>query len=373
MSELNIRIGLEIHVPLKTEEKLFCDCPTNYYEVDGANINTCPVCTGMPGSKPYPINESALESAIMIARLLNCKIINSQIFVKRKHYNYPDLPSGYQRTSEPIGVDGNLAGVGIWEVHLEEDPGRYDLTTGKVDYNRSGSPLIEIVTAPDMKSAEDVRNFLRELIDLLSYTKRTIDVGGLMRSDVNISIEDGARVEIKNINSVKGAYKAISYEILRQKNLRRRGGTVKQETRGFNEKSMITIPLRIKETAEDYRYIPDPDIPPLQLSHKFITSIKLPETPQNRRIRLVKEYKILERYADIIARKREIADLFEEVAGSINPPLSAVWICREVLKQLNYRGIRLGESKLTPNILIELLKLVEDKKITENTGKKILE
>ena len=162
MSEqVKAKIGLEIHVPLKTKQKLFCNCRTNYYAVDEANINTCPVCTGMPGSKPHPLNEYSLKTVIMIARLLNCKVIDENIFVKRKHYNYPDLPSGYQRTSEPIGKDGMLNNVGIWEVHLEEDPGRYDLATGKVDYNRSGVPLIEIVTAPDMHSAEEARNLLR--------------------------------------------------------------------------------------------------------------------------------------------------------------------------------------------------------------------
>ncbi|RLI92409.1 MAG: Asp-tRNA(Asn)/Glu-tRNA(Gln) amidotransferase GatCAB subunit B [Candidatus Altiarchaeales archaeon] len=373
MSKLDVKIGLEIHVPLKTGQKLFCDCPTDYYEIDEPNLNTCPVCTGMPGAKPFPINEKALESAIMIARLLNCRIYEERKFIKRKHYNYPDLPSGYQRTSEPIGVDGNLAGVGIWEVHLEEDPGRYDLMTGRVDFNRSGVPLVEIVTAPDMKSAEDVRNFLKELMNLLSYTNRIIEVGGLMRADVNISIGDGARVEIKNINSIKGAYKAISYEIMRQKNLRKMGRKIKRETRGFNEKSMITIPLRTKETEEDYRYIPDPDIPPLILKREFITKIKLPETPQNRRIRLIKEYGISEKYAKILVKRKEIADLFEDVAKKVDPNLSAQWICREVLKQLNYRGIKLRDSRLDSGIMIELLGLIDEKRITENTGKKLLE
>jgi len=371
--DLKVKIGLEIHVPLKTEQKLFCDCPTNYYEVDQPNVNTCPVCTGMPGAKPFPMNDNALESALMISKLLNCETKTTHIFVKRKHYNYPDLPSGYQRTSEPIGVNGKLSEVGIWEVHLEEDPGRYDLSTGKVDYNRSGVPLVEIVTAPDMKSPEDVRNFMRELMNLLRYTERIIDVGGIIRVDVNISLEGGARVEIKNINSVRGAYKAIKYEIIRQKNLRKRGGIVRQETRGFNEKSMITTPLRIKETAEDYRYIPDPDIPPIVFEKSFIERIKLPETPQNRRERISKKYKIPEKYSKILVRDKAIADLFEEIADKIDPDLTANWICREVLRQLNYRGIELKESKLNSKILIELLNLVKGDRITEAIGKKLLE
>ncbi len=366
-------IGLEIHVPLNTKQKLFCDCPTDYYRVEEPNVNVCPVCTGMPGAKPFPVNEEAVKSAIMIARLLNCRMVDENIFVKRKHYDYPDLPSGYQRTSEPIGVDGDLNGVGIWELHLEEDPGRYDLSTGRVDYNRSGVPLVEIVTAPDMKSPEEMRNVLRELMNLLRYTERIIDVGGVMRADVNISLEGGARVEIKNINSVKGAYKAVKYEVIRQRNMMKRGVRVKQETREFNEKSMITAPLRIKETADDYRYIPDPDIPPFVFREEYVLGIELPETPQIRREKIVEEYKIPERYAKIITRDRDLADLFEAVASEVDARLAALWICRELLKQLNYRSISVRESRISPGGMLELLLLLEGEEITENTGKKILE
>ncbi|MBN2250802.1 MAG: Asp-tRNA(Asn)/Glu-tRNA(Gln) amidotransferase subunit GatB [Candidatus Altiarchaeota archaeon] len=368
-----VRIGLEIHVPLNTRQKLFCDCPTDYYVMEEPNVNVCPVCTGMPGAKPWPINERVIESAVMVAKLLNCTVAGKKAFVKRKHYDYPDLPSGYQRTSEPIGVEGELAGVGIWEVHFEEDPGRYDLASGRVDYNRSGVPLIEIVTAPDMKSPDDVRAFLKELVNLLKYTGRIIEVGGVMRADVNISLEGGARVEIKNINSVKGAYKAISYEIIRQTNLQKRGGTVVQETRGFNEKSMITTAMRVKETADDYRYIPDPDIPPLEFKESYVEGIALPETPQTRRGRLIELYWIPENYAQILVKDKSLADLFEEIAPETDPLLAADWMCREVLRQLNYRGIELGESMLSGKILIELFTMLKDGTVTENTGKKLLE
>lgn len=371
--DLGVKIGLEIHVPLKTKQKLFCDCSAKYYEETEPNVNICPVCTGMPGAKPYPINNSAVETVLMIARLLDCEIKPKKTFVKRKHYDYPDLPSGYQRTSEPFGVMGKLGSVGLWEVHLEEDPGRYDLASGRVDYNRSGAPLVEIVTAPDMKSPEDVRNFLKELINLLRYTERIVDVGGVIRMDVNISLAGGAKVEIKNINSVKGAYKAIQYEIIRQKNMQKRGAVVKQETRGFNEKSLTTVPLRLKETAEDYRYIPDPDIPPLVFSSDSIEKLSLPETPKSRKMRLIKEYKIPENFAETMVRDKDIVDLFEKIATEVNPQLAATWICREVLKQLNYRGIELSESRLNETLLLELMELLESGKITENTGKKILE
>ncbi len=373
-SGLEVRIGLEIHVPLKTEQKLFCDCPTDYYETKEPNVNVCPVCTGMPGSKPYPINQKALDSAVVIAQLLECEIVRKKIYVKRKHYDYPDLPSGYQRTSEPLGENGRLKEVGIWELHMEEDPGRYDLSTGRVDYNRSGVPLVEIVTAPDMNSPEEARSFLKELMNLLRYTDSIIDVGGVLRADVNISLEGGSRVEIKNINSIRGAYKAIKYEIIRQNNMWKRGSEVRQETREFNEKSMITMPLRIKETTEDYRYIPDPDIPPILFREEFIHSIELPETPQTIRKRFIKEYGIPEKYAKILTRDKELSDFFQEVSVlEVNPKTAASWISREVLRQLNYRGINLSDSKLKPGMLVELINLVKEKTITEETGKKLLE
>ncbi|MEA1924577.1 MAG: Asp-tRNA(Asn)/Glu-tRNA(Gln) amidotransferase subunit GatB [Candidatus Altiarchaeota archaeon] len=373
-SDLGVRIGLEIHVPLKTEQKLFCDCPTNYYEIKEPNVNVCPVCTGMPGSKPYPINKKALDSAVVIARLLECEMVKENIYVKRKHYDYPDLPSGYQRTSEPLGVNGRLGQVGIWELHMEEDPGRYDLSTGRVDYNRSGVALVEIVTAPDMNSPQEARSFLRELMNLLMYTGRIIEVGGVLRADVNISLAGGSRVEIKNVNSVRGAYKAIKYEIIRQNNMRKRGSEVRQETREFNEKSMITMPLRIKETADDYRYIPDPDIPPLLFEETIIQAIELPETPQTIRNRFITEYGIPEKYAKTLTRDKELSDFFQEISVlKINPKTAAVWICGEVLRQLNYRGINLTDSKLEPWMLVELINLVKEKTITEETGKKLLE
>jgi aspartyl-tRNA(Asn)/glutamyl-tRNA(Gln) amidotransferase subunit B len=370
---INVKIGLEIHVPLKTQQKLFCTCRTDYYETPEPNLNTCPVCTGSPGSKPHPLNEYAVETAVMIARLLNCEVVKENIFVKRKHYDYPDLPSGYQRTSEPIGKDGRLNDISIWEVHLEEDPGRYDLETGRVDYNRSGVPLIEIVTAPDLKTAEDARNFLKEVVYLLKYTERVVEAGGVMRADVNISIEGGAKVEIKNINSVRGAFKAIGFEIIRQKGLMQRGGTVKQETRGFNEKTLITTSMRLKETAADYRYIPDPDIPPLMLDAAFIDRIPLPETPQSRRQRIIERYRIPENYAQTLVKDKDIADLFEKVAMNVNAQTAAMWICREVLAQLNYRGVEYSESRLNDAIVGELLTLVESSTITELVGKKLLE
>ncbi|MBD3260944.1 MAG: Asp-tRNA(Asn)/Glu-tRNA(Gln) amidotransferase subunit GatB [Candidatus Altiarchaeales archaeon] len=371
--DLDVKIGLEIHVPLKTSRKLFCDCPTNYYEVDQPNINTCPVCTGMPGSKPYPLNELAVESAVLISRLLECKIVEENIYLKRKHYDYPDLPSGYQRTSEPLGVDGVLEDVGVWEAHIEEDPGRYDPKTGRVDYNRSGVPLIEIVTAPEMTSPEQVRAFMRILLGLLRYSGRIVDVGGVLRADVNISIKGGAKVEIKNVNSVHGAFKALKYEIIRQKNMMRRGAQVTQETRGFDESNQITVSQRVKETAADYRYIPDPDIPPQRFMREYVDNLPLPETPSTRRKRLVEEYGVRLDFAKTIVSDKDLVDLFEQVSDDLDPNYVAAWFVREVLSQLNYRSVDVRQTKLDADILKNLLALISENKITEETGRKLLE
>jgi aspartyl-tRNA(Asn)/glutamyl-tRNA(Gln) amidotransferase subunit B len=215
---------------------------------------------------------------------------------------------------------------------------------------------------------------LKELLNLLKYTKRTVDVGGVLRADVNISIEGGAKVEIKNINSVRGAFKAVQYEIVRQKQLMKRGAAVTQETRGFNEKSMITVSQRLKETAADYRYIPDPDIPPQQFAPKFLEGIELPETPQRLKKRLVAEYKIADKYAETLVRDKPLADAFLEVAKSgVDNALAAQWLCEEVTAQLNYRGIDYNESKLTTEILAEWIGLIKDSRITDIQAKKLLE
>jgi aspartyl-tRNA(Asn)/glutamyl-tRNA(Gln) amidotransferase subunit B len=353
---IKVTIGFEIHEQLNTRTKLYCNCPTNYREVP-PNHNVCEVCTGMPGSKPFPINQDAVDAAIEIALMLNCEIIPDPIYVQRKHYDYPDLPSGYQRTSLPIGKNGNLDGVGIWEVHLEEDPGQYDPITGKVDYNRSGVPLVEIVSAPDIHSPEDGRRFLRALITVLQYTGKVRPEGGTMRTDTNISLEGGARVEIKNINSVKGAYRALKFEMARQKNMMKRGVAVKRETRAFIESSMITRGMRTKEEAEDYRYIPDPDIPPLLVTDEKIESVRavMPEAPHLKEKRFVEQYGVKADDAHILASELELANAFEEVAKEIDPPMAASWIRDIVKKSLNYRNLSFSESGLTPGDIITIL------------------
>jgi aspartyl-tRNA(Asn)/glutamyl-tRNA(Gln) amidotransferase subunit B len=367
-------IGFEIHEQLATRTKLYCDSPTDYRGA-APNTNVCEVCTGMPGSKPHPVNQDAIDAAVEIALMLDCEIVTDPIYIQRKHYNYPDLPSGYQRTSLPIGKKGNLNGVGIWEVHLEEDPGKYEPQTGKVDYNRSGVPLVEIVTAPDLKSPEDARRFLRELVKVLRYTGKVKEEGGTMRTDTNISLEGGARVEIKNINSVKGAYRALKFEITRQKNLRTKGYAVKRETRAFIETQMITRAMRTKEEAEDYRYIPDPDIPPLVMTEARIKAIRerMPETPQMKEKRFVKEYKVKPHDAFVLASELELANAFEVVVKEVDPKIAASWMVRDLKRVLEYNSLTFKESDITTKQLVELFNMVKDHEITVKTGQKVIE
>ena len=365
--------GLEIHVQLETESKLFCECKTNYQEAP-ANENICPVCLNQPGAKPYPTNEKAIKNALMIALMLNCEIDQNMVYFMRKHYDYPDLSSGYQRTSVPIGINGELNGIRIHEIHIEEDPGQYKPDRGTVDFNRSGIPLIEIVTEPDIKSPEEARSFLKELIRVLQYSKGARGEG-TMRADVNVSINGGNRVEMKNVNSIKGAYKALKFEVVRQKNLVKRGIEVKQETRAYLETQMITVSMRKKEDADDYRFIPDPDLPPMEISDKQIEEILeiMPETPSNKAKRFQEEYKIDEETAKVLTSELDLAESYEEVAKKIDPKFAASWMRDELKRILTYNKINLTESEISPENITELLTLLQDKKITTKAGQRIIE
>lgn len=368
-----MKCGLEIHVQLETDSKLFCDCRTNYQDAS-PNTNICFVCLNQPGAKPYPPNKEALDGAIKIALMLSCKISPDVTYFMRKHYDYPDLPSGYQRTSIPIGFEGDLNGVRIREVHLEEDPGQYKPDLGLVDFNRSGIPLIEIVTEPDMTSPEAARIFLRELIRVLEYSGSARGEG-TMRADVNISIEGGKRAEIKNINSIKGAYKALQFEMVRQKNLLKRGIEIKQETRAFLESQMITVPMRLKEEAEDYRYIPDPDLPPMIAEEQRIETIReeMPEPAHIKSERFVNQYGIKKDHAQVLTSELELADAFEEVAQQVDPEFAALWMRDELKRILYYNKISYKESKITTVQIVQLMQMLQNKEITTKAGQRIIE
>jgi aspartyl-tRNA(Asn)/glutamyl-tRNA(Gln) amidotransferase subunit B len=368
-----MKCGLEIHVQLKTDSKLFCDCPTNYKEAS-ANTNICPVCLNQPGAKPFPTNEKALENALIIALMLNCKIDKNITYFMRKHYDYPDLPSGYQRTSVPIGYEGDLNGIRIREIHMEEDPGQFKPDFGIVDFNRSGIPLIEIVTEPDMHSPEEAREFLKELIRVLNYSECARGEGS-MRADVNISLEGGNRAEIKNINSIKGAYKALKFEMIRQKNLIKRGVEVKQETRAFLESQMITVAMRTKEDADDYRFIPDPDLPPIKVQEKQLEEISevMPEAPHHKVKRFMEQYKIDDETAKTLTSELDLANAYEIVVKSIDSKFAAMWMRDELKRVLTYNKLEFAESKITADNIVELLNLVKNKEITTKAGQRVIE
>ena len=365
--------GLEIHVQLNTNSKLFCSCPTNYQSAPN-NTNICPVCLNQPGAKPYPPNQAALDNAIKVALMLGCEISNEVIYFMRKHYDYPDLSSGYQRTSVPVGIKGELNGVRIHEIHVEEDPGQYKPDRGTVDFNRSGIPLIEIVTEPDMKSPEEARNFLNELIRVLNYSGSARGEG-TMRADVNISIEGGKRAEVKNVNSIRGAYKVLKFELIRQKNILRRGGDVQQETRAYLESQMITVPMRLKEDADDYRYIPDPDLPPLKIDPAHVEEIRqnMPEPAHLKTERFVEEYGIDKKDAKVLTSELELADAFEEVCKEVDANVAARLMRDELKRVLHYNKIQYAESKITPSDIVELINLIESKQVTPEAAHKLIE
>ena len=376
-----VMIGLEVHVQLnKLKTKVFCGCSTDYHN-DPPNSHVCPVCLGLPGSLPV-INKKAVESAIKIGLALNCTVEEHTQFY-RKNYYYPDLPKGFQITQYdfPIssggyimieGEDGEHR-VGITRAHMEEDPGRlvHEGTIDKskytlIDYNRSGMALIEIVSDPDMRSPKEARRYLDKLRNILEYLDIFDgDLEGALRVDANISIMGGQRAEIKNISSHKGAERALLFEIVRQKNVLRRGGVVVQETRHFDEAREITLSMRSKEEAHDYRYFPEPDLVPLKISG-WAPAIKatLPELPDARRMRFVEQYSIADDHARALTSELKVAIFYEEVAKKAHPKTAAVWICDVLKGELNYRDLTIEAFK--KEHMLSVIELLVSKKITED-------
>ncbi len=372
-----VKIGLEIHGYLKTKEKLFCSCKAEHgAKKTKPNTNICPICTGQPGSKPMLPNIEAIKKVSQIALILNCTL-NKKITWQRKHYNWPDLPKGYQNTLSgphaiPVGSSGKFLDIRITECHLEEDPAAWNPQTGEIDYNRSGNPLVEIVTEPDFKSSEEVANWLKQLKLTLGYIK-AIDNSSGLKADVNISVENGKRIEVKNVNSIANIKKVIEYEIKRQS----KNPPKKQETRAYDERSEKSIFMRYKEDAEDYRFISDPDLPQITLSEEFIKKISdsIPETPQEKLKKLVKKHKIPKKYAEVLTKNIDLAELFEELLkANISPKLATRYVAEELLSVLNYNKKSLDDENIDirPKHIIELLQMLENEKITENNAKDIL-
>ncbi|QSZ68043.1 Asp-tRNA(Asn)/Glu-tRNA(Gln) amidotransferase subunit GatB [Methanofollis aquaemaris] len=350
----DVIIGLEIHCQLNTQTKLFCGCSTDYKE-DGPNTHVCPVCIGLPGAMPM-VNKKAVEYALRVAKALNLEVLEESEFA-RKNYFYPDLPKGYQITmyDRPLAERGILEieddegkekKIRITRIHLEEDPGklvhmggvgraRYTL----VDYNRSGIPLIEIVTEPDLRSPKEARRFLNKLRATLEYLG--IFDGereGALRVDANISIKGSERVEVKNITSYKGVEKALTFEITRQKSLIRRGAQVERETRHFQEGRGITTSARSKETETDYRYFPEPDLRPLRVQD-WVAKIALPELPDARRDRFMSQYGLSLNHARTLTGDLRLAEFYEALAAKAEPVLAATWTADTLQGELNYRDM----------------------------------
>lgn len=368
-----LKIGLEIHGYLQTKEKLFCDCKAEHgLKKVSPNINICPICTGMPGAKPMLPNNEAIKKIIQIGLLLGCKI-NEQFLWQRKHYDWPDLPKGYQTTisgsySIPVGENGEFFGVRIREVHLEEDPAKWDPITGCIDYNRSGMPLVEIVTEPDFKSADQVSGWVKKLLLSLSYIK-ALDKDAGIKADVNVSLY-GDRIEVKNVNSITNIVEAIKHEAERQKTEK----PLKKETRAWMPESGETVKMREKEEAADYRFIPEPDLPIIKITEKEIKELKdkLPESPTEKLEKLLKKHKVKEKEAEILTKNLELVEFFEAVSKKISVDFALPWVTIELLRVLNYNKKTLDQVDINPEHFIELLELVKNKKITELKAKRIL-
>lgn len=389
-------IGLEVHTELQTTTKIFCGCKTSF----GAepNTNVCPVCLGLPGVLPV-LNKRVLEFAVRAGLALNCEISRFSKF-DRKNYYYPDLPKNFQtsqfdlpiceRGHLDIEVNGEKKQIRITRAHMEEDAGKLvhhgtsitDSDYSLVDYNRTGTPLLEIVTEPDMRSAKEAVAYLEKMRAILQYigiSDCRMEEGSL-RCDANVSVrpvgqkELGTKTEIKNINSFKGVEKAIEYEALRQAEILEDGGKIIQETRTWDEKEGVTKSMRTKEEANDYRYFPEPDLAPFTVSEEYIEDIRktLPELPDERRERYIANFGLSSTDAQYMTNDKDTSDYFEKVvAAGADPKASVNWIMGEFASQLSNAGIEIAKAPVTPENLAKLLALIAKGTISGKIAKKV--
>ncbi len=394
--EYEALIGLEVHAQIHTRSKMFCACPVMEDTGDlPPNTYVCPVCTAMPGTLPV-INRRAVELTLMTGLALNCEIPPVTFFA-RKSYFYPDLPKGYQISQHhlPLAVNGYLdvrvngqtRRIRINNVHLEEDTGKlYHVgNVTLVDFNRAGVPLIEIVTEPDMRSAEEVRAYAEQLREILVYLG--VNSGdmekGVMRFEASVSVRPAGsdvlnpRHEIKNLNSFRALYRAVAYEIAHQIEVLQGGGRVVQQTMGWDEGRGVTYVQRSKEYAEDYRYFPEPDLPPLEVSREWLEELRrqLPELPAARRERFIREYGLGAYEADLLVAERGVADYYEAAVrlGKVSPKTIANWVTVDLFRVMKETGRGLAELPVSPRALVGLIGLVEEGVINLNTGREVLD
>ncbi len=393
--EFEVVIGLEVHVQLNTKSKMFCSCPTSFAERQ--NKNTCPVCLGLPGALPV-INKEAVKKAMMFGWAVDATINKKSIF-NRKNYFYPDLPKGYQISQFDIPIvengvlyvdkeDGSKREIGITRAHLEEDAGKniHEGEISKVDLNRAGTPLLEIVSEPDIRSSEEAVEYLKKLHSIVRY----LDISdanmqeGSFRCDANVSIRPKGdeklytRVEIKNLNSFRFIQKAIEYEIERHIEAWEDGiydSEVVQETRLFDTQRGVTKSMRGKEESADYRYFPDPDLPPLIIPDEFFEETKnIPELPDEKEERFIKEYGIKPYEAALIASSKETAKFFEEMMEEgIGAKNAVSWLTVELAARLNELGVDITKSPIDSKTLAKLVKRIEDKTISNKAAKEVLD
>jgi len=394
MKKYEVVIGLEVHAQLLTETKMFCRCSTKFGSEP--NSQTCQVCIGMPGVLPV-MNRKAIEYAIRTGLAMNCRISSYSRFA-RKNYFYPDLPKNYQISqyelplceggSIEIIINGEVKKIGLTRIHMEEDAGK-NIHEGKgdhsfVDLNRAGVPLMEIVSEPDLRSPREAAEYMKKLRAILRYLgvcDGNMEEGSL-RCDANVSIrplgqkEFGTRTELKNINSFKFVEKALEYEIKRQVSIVEGGGRVIQETRLWDSAAGITQSMRSKEEAHDYRYFPEPDLPPIVVSKAWIDEIKakLPELPDEKRARFINQYGLPEYDAEILTSEKAIAVWFEDAAREGGQPKSVSnWVMGELMRILNEDGKTIDELPIKPAQLAGMLKLVEDGTISGKIAKTVFE
>ena len=390
-------IGMEVHAQLLTRSKMFCGCDAGVFGAE-PNTHVCPVCLGMPGALPA-INRRAVAATIMVGLALNCDIAETAVF-SRKNYFYPDLPKSYQISMYDFplclrgwlgvgGPDQAARRIAVRRVHLEEDTGKlfHAGDHSLVDFNRSGVPLIEIVTEPDLRTPEEARQYLVKLRAIL----RTLGVStgdmekGAMRCEANVSLRPvgagglGAKVEIKNLNSFRSVKLALEYEMARQAQVLDGGGQVRQVTMGWDEQSGRTVEQRVKEESEDYRYFPEPDLPPLRISAAWVEEIKgsLPELPDARQDRFVSGYGLSPADAGLLATDQEVAGYFDEavIAGrekGVSAKTTAHWLTGDLFRWLKSENAEIGDLRVGPSALVDLLALVEQGTITAGSGRVVL-
>lgn len=394
VDDYEIVIGMEVHAQLITKSKMFCGCSTDFWDAP-PNSRTCPVCLAMPGTLPV-INREAVAQTIRAGLALNCTIAAEAVFA-RKNYTYPDLPKGYQISQYELPLCRNgwldmdtptgTRRIRITRAHLEEDTGKlvHDGRVSLVDLNRAGVPLLEIVSEPDLRSVEEVNEYLSRLRQLLMYIG--VNSGDLekghMRMEANVSLRPrgsdrlGTKVEIKNLNSFRAVRNALEYEIERQRRILAAGGEVEQVTLGWLEAEGRTYVQRTKESAHDYRYFPEPDLPPLHIEPAWVEDLRrtLPELPLARRARFQRDYGLGRYDADVLVADRDVADFYEQVVAAtvVDAKTAANWVMGELFRLMNQTGKTLSEVPVTPAAFAGLLDLVARGVINANTGKRVFE